>query len=556
MITEKKRLGNILIDAGKITPEQLEEALQYQKDHNVYLGKAVIMMGLLTEKEMLETLSEQLGIPSLELVGFEVQDEALKLVDEKLARTHKIMPLFLIDGSLTIATSDPLNVQIVDELNNQTGLEIILILASESEIEQTADLYYTAQNYAARTTQSGDGQQVGIRVVSTEIGEDTAIVETVNMLFDKAIRMGASDIHIEPREQDVRMRFRVDGVLQQYYTVSKGSMAPLISRIKVLSGIDITESRKPQDGRFSYISSDHSKVDVRCSTYPTAHGEKAVMRILDESRRKFELHKLGFTDETLEQWMKIIHTPNGIIMVTGPTGSGKTTTLYATLNVVNTVETNVMTIEDPIEYALENISQGQVNVKAGLTFSSALRSMLRQDPDIIMVGEMRDIETIELAIRSALTGHLVFSTLHTNDAASSFTRLLDMGIDAYLVTSTVRAVLAQRLIRLLCPRCKKKVELTDDILMSLGITADFKGAIYKPDGCLHCKNSGYFGRSGVYELLKPDEEISSLVIKQATGSEIEKIAVRKGMMNLREAALHYVLDGRTSIEEMIRVTEV
>lgn len=556
MTTRKKRLGDILIDAGKISPAQLEDALLYQKDHGVYLGKAVIMMGLLTEQGLVETLSDQLGIPSIELMGYEIEDDALKFVDEKVARANRIMPLFQLDDSLTIAISDPLNVQIVDELGNQTGLEIILVLAVESDIEQAIDLYYSARRFVAKTIGPGDGQQPGTRVISREIDEDTEIVEAVNLLLDEAIRMGASDIHFEPREKDVRIRFRVDGVLQQYYTIPKASMAPLISRAKVLSDIDIAESRRPQDGRFSYISSDRTKVDVRTSSYPAAHGEKMVMRILDESRGKFELHKLGFSEETLQQWRKLIQTPNGIILVTGPTGSGKTTTLYATLNVVNTVESNITTIEDPIEFALDNINQGQVNVKAGLTFATALRSMLRQDPDIIMVGEMRDVETIELAIRSALTGHLVFSTMHTNDAASSFTRVLDMGIDAYLVSSTVRGILAQRLIRLLCPRCKRKYEPPTEVLDSLGIGEDFSGTFYKPERCINCKNSGYFGRTGIFELLVPDEEIASMVVTGAPAKEIQGAAVRKGMGALRQAALRCVLEGRTSIDEMIRVTIV
>ncbi|MBC8402126.1 MAG: Flp pilus assembly complex ATPase component TadA [Candidatus Marinimicrobia bacterium] len=554
VVTQKKQLGQILIDAGIIDSNQLEEALQYKRDHNVYFGKAIIAMGLLTEKELVETLSDQLELPFLDLMSFEIQNDVLKLVEEKLTQHYKIMPIFNIGSSLTIATSDPLNVEVIDELSQKTGMEINLVLATESDIEQAIDLYYGAAKYVSRMETKG-GVEKAPRVVSQEISEDTEIIEAVNMLFNEAMKIGASDIHLEPREQDVRIRFRVDGVLQQYYTVPKASMSPFISRVKILAGMDIAESRKPQDGRFTHKDRDN-KIDVRTSTFPTSNGEKAVMRILDESRGKIELHKLGFSDDMLKEWRRVIHIPNGIILVSGPTGSGKTTTLYATLNLINSVEVNLMTIEDPIEYKLGNINQAQVNPKAGLSFATALRSMLRQDPDIIMVGEMRDVETIELTIRAALTGHLVFSTIHTNDAASSFTRVLDMGIDAFLVSSSVRAILAQRLIRLLCPRCKQEVEPTVNLLKLIGFTGDFKGQLFKPVGCVHCRNSGYFGRAGVFELLIPNEEIMELVNRHAVASEIEEAAVRNGMVTLHQTALHYVVTGRTSSDEMMRVTLV
>jgi len=553
MAVEKKRLGDALIQSGKLDEEQLHEALRYKEEHNTYLGKAVVSLGFMTEKELVEVLSEQLGIPYLNLVTYDVQDDVLRLVDEKFALRHKIMPLFFIENSITVATADPLNVQMVDELSQMTGMEVNLVLATESDIEKAIDLFYGAARYEEQVGKGRPGER-GATVVSREIDQDTEIIEAVNMLFHEAIKVGASDIHIEPREKDLRIRFRVDGVLQQHYTVPKASMAPLISRIKILADMDIAESRKPQDGRFSYIVGD-SKVDMRTSTFPTANGEKVVLRILDESKGKIELHKLGFEDKVLEKWREVIHLPNGIILVSGPTGSGKTTTLYATLNVINTVGVNIMTIEDPIEYRLDNINQGQVNTKAGLTFAAALRSMLRQDPDIIMVGEMRDVETIELAIRAALTGHLVFSTIHTNDAASCFTRMLDMGIDSYLVSSTVRAVLAQRLIRLLCPRCKKPYPPSQEMLASINIRGmDKPPDFFKPVGCIHCRNTGYFGRAGVYELLIPNEEISALINKGATASIIQDAAVKAGMITLRDAALYYVLSGKTSIDEIYRVT--
>lgn len=546
-ISTKRRIGDILIDSGRITEEQLREALLFKDEHHVYLGKAITALGFLTEKEMIEILSEQLRIPYLELTGYEIQNDVLELVDQDLAEKYKILPLFRIDDSLTVATADPLNVQMVDELALITNLDINLVLATESEITRSIDLFYGAAMYD--TKDGGEG-----KVKSREIDQDTEIIEAVNMLFNEAIKVGASDVHVEPREKDVRIRFRVDGVLQQHYTVPKASMAPLISRIKVMSDMDIAESRRPQDGRFSYTIGT-KRVDVRASTYPTPNGEVAVMRILDQSKSKIDLTKLGFREHVLEKWRRLIRLPNGIMLVSGPTGSGKTTTLYATIHVINTTDVNIMTIEDPIEYQLNNINQGMVNNKAGMTFAAALRSMLRQDPDIIMVGEMRDVETVELAIRAALTGHLVFSTIHTNSAAASYSRLVDMGLDTYMVSSTIRGILAQRLMRKLCNKCKKAYTPTDEVLKSLKMEGDADSyTFFEPVGCIHCRNSGYSGRGGVYELLVADEEIEAMVNKGASTTEIQETAEKKGMISLRKSAIHYVITGQSSIEEVFRVT--
>ncbi len=548
-VQRKRQIGQILIDAGKINENQLEEALAYKEERNIYLGKAILELGIITEKEFAKTLSDQLNIPFIELLNYEIQPEVLEVIDEKTALKQKIVPMFMIDRALTVAISDPFNIDVIDDISDKTNMDINLVLATESDIEQAIDLFYSAAKYISKT---GGRTDKDARVISKEIDEETEIVEAVNMLFNEGIKMAASDIHIEPREKDVRIRFRVDGVLQQYYTIPKTSMAPLISRIKILANMDIAETRAPQDGRFSY-EIDGKKVDVRASTFPAVTGEKVVLRILDESRGRIELHKLGFSEEILKMWREVIRYPNGIILVSGPTGSGKTTSLYATMNVVNTVEVNIMTIEDPIEYKLENINQAQVNNRAGMTFTGALRSMLRQDPDIILVGEMRDVETIELAIRAALTGHLVFSTIHTNDAASSFSRMLDMGLDAFLISSSVRAILAQRLIRLLCPRCKVELETSEALLESLGVKEEFTGNLFKAVGCAHCKNSGYHGRAAVLELLIPNEEITDLVNKHSTAAEIQKVAEKNGMKTLRTSALEYLTAGKTSVEEMSRI---
>lgn len=549
MPAEKKQLGQMLIESGKLDKNQLEDALIYQRDHNMFLGKAVVSMGLLTETELIEILASQLGLPSLNLMTYNIEDAAIQAVDEKFCREFTIIPLFLLDDSITVATADPLNIEVIDELSRMKNVvEVNLVLATEMDIERAIDLYYRSTT-GLDATADGD-----VRVVSKAIESDAEIVQVVNMLLIEAVNMGASDIHIEPRYADARIRYRVDGVLQQYYTVPKESLSSLISRIKILADMDIAENRRPQDGRFRFEERS-VKVDLRTSTFPTPNGEKVVMRILDEARGKIELHKLGFGDDTLKLWRKIIKVANGIVLVTGPTGSGKTTTLYATLHTLNSVEVNIMTIEDPIEYQLENINQSQVNVKAGLTFDSALRTMMRQDPDTILVGEMRDVDTIALAVRAALTGHLVFSTLHTNDAASTYTRLLDMGVDSYLVASTVRAILTQRLMRMLCPRCKKPAEVTSADMKTLNVEELPKGVqIFKPVGCVHCRNSGYIGRVGAFELLVPTEGVTDLVKENASSDDIEAAAVKDGMRTLRDAARLQVFAGVTSMDEMLRVT--
>ncbi|MEE9189901.1 MAG: ATPase, T2SS/T4P/T4SS family [Candidatus Neomarinimicrobiota bacterium] len=551
MSQERKLLGEMFIEAGKIEAKQLEEALMYKRDHRVYLGKALIKLKMVTEEEVLDALSAQLLIPSVDPLSYNILPETLKLVKEKTASRLNIIPLFHLENTLTVACADQNDVQIIDELSKETVLDINLVLATERSIEQAIELQYSVEKY--ETEEGTTGQPPKIRVISKEIAVDVEIIQAVNMMLEAAIKMGASDIHVDPREDDVRIRFRVDGVLQQYYTVPRTSLAPIISRIKILSGMDIAETRRSQDGRFRH-EEEKSVVDIRCASFITPFGEKMVMRILDASRGQIALQKLGFSKKMYKQWEEVIQGPYGLILVSGPTGSGKSTTLYSTLNVINSVEINVLTIEDPIEYQLENINQSQVNEKAGVTFSSALRSMLRLDPDVIMVGEMRDVETVELAIRAALTGHIVFSTIHTNDASSSYTRILNMGVDAFLISSTVRAILAQRLVRQLCTKCKEKIELTTDIATNLDIADDEKVKLYKPVGCLHCKSSGYVGRSGVYELLIPNEEIITLVNKHAPAHEIEHAAKRNGMLTLRESARQYVLEGKTSIDEMYRIT--
>lgn len=561
MVAETKQLGQMFIDAGMIDNSKLQEALNYKKEHNVYIGKALVSLKMVSEDDVIKMVSEQLRIPTVDPLTFKIKKRTLNLVREESAKRLKVVPLFRLENVLTVACSDQNNVHVVDDLSEETVMEINIVLATERNIEQALDLHHRIQTQEELTTRqkAAVDQQVAVRnepaVQSTEISVDTEIIEAVNMLMDSAVKMGASDIHIDPRENDVRIRFRVDGVLQQYYTIPIESLPSVISRLKILAGMDIAETRRHQDGRFRH-ETDKSVVDVRCATYPTPQGEKMVMRVLDATRGQIALNKLGFSTDMMKQWDKVVHAPHGLVLVTGPTGSGKSTTLYATLNVINSEEINVLTVEDPIEYSLDNINQSQINEKAGITFSSSLRAMLRLDPDVIMVGEMRDRETIELAIRAALTGHIVFSTLHTNDASSAYTRILNMGVDAFLASSTIRAILAQRLIRRLCPQCKKAVKPTKSMLEYLGVQDTFKGELFEPVGCFACRNNGYAGRAGVYELLIPNEEIMELVNNHATSVEIEKVAIKNGMTTLDESARQYVLDGVTSIDEMSRISLV
>jgi len=564
MAAIKKRLGQMFVEAGIIDNTKLEEALAYKKEHNVYIGKALVSLKMVSEDDVIKMVSEQLRIPWIDPLTFKIKKRTLNLIREESAKRLKIVPLFHLENVLTVACSDQNNVHVIDELTEETVMEINIVLASERNIDQALELHHrvqtqeeltTQQHTAAGHTSAAQQSQPAVAEAPTKISVDTEIIEAVNMLMDSAVKMGASDIHIDPREKDVRIRFRVDGVLQQYYTIPIESLPSVISRLKIVSGMDIAETRRHQDGRFRHEAED-TIVDVRCATYPTPQGEKMVMRVLDASRGQIALEKLGFEEKMSKQWDQVINAPHGLVLVTGPTGSGKSTTLYATLNVINSEEINVLTVEDPIEYQLDNINQSQINEKAGITFSSSLRAMLRLDPDVIMVGEMRDRETIELAIRAALTGHIVFSTLHTNDASSAYTRILNMGVDAFLASSTIRAVLAQRLIRRLCPQCKRAVKPTKAMLEYLGVEGTFKGELFEPVGCFACRNNGYSGRAGVYELLIPNEEISEMVNEHATSLEIEKVAIKNGMMTLNESAVQYVLKGVTSIDEMSRISLV
>ena len=540
-----RSLGQILVNESMLTQEQVDEVINFKTEHRCHFGDACIQLGFLNEDDVLSALAIQLYMPKVDLNYFTCSDEALEIINKDQATEMKVIPLFLIGNTLTIATSSPMDIGLIDRLKKISRKEIQVVIASEKKIFEAQQNHYS----------SGSAFMGSITEPSESDGEEDSEenIKIAENIMLEAVNTGSSDIHIEPGVEKLRVRFRKDGILEEVLSLPSDKSAGLVSRFKIQAGIDIAESRKPQDGRFQQEVMAGKPVDVRVSTYPTPYGEKVVMRVLDQSKGITNLNKLGFNRSTLKIWEEVYHSGNGIVLVTGPTGSGKSTTLYATLSRVNSIGENIMTIEDPIEYQLSGIIQGQVNEKAGMTFAAALRSMLRQDPDIIIVGEMRDNETIELAVRAALTGHLVFSTLHTNDAASTYTRLVDMGTDPFLLTTTIRGILAQRLIRRLCDKCKIKHKATSAELDTIGME-EFNGNLYQASekGCDNC-TAGYAGRAGLYELLVPTEEINEIVKVGASSEDINRLAIKQGMRTLLNAGHDFVREGSTSIEEISRV---
>jgi type IV pilus assembly protein PilB len=558
-IKMKKPLGQLLLENKKITSEGLNQALRYQSEKGVYFGKALIELGLITEIDLMQFLAEQMDIPFVKLDDISIEKEIIRLIPEELARDYQIIPLFKIGEQLSVATSDPLNVENIDSISKHTGMELDIVLATETDISYAVEVYYgkskKMEGLSDDHIEFEQDQLEKENKKDEEIIGNTKVIEAVNTMLAQSIDMGVSDIHFEPREKDVRIRFRVDGTLFENYTLPKSFQASVASRLKVMCNMDISETRKPQDGRIRF-KKDNKRVSLRVSTYPTYFGEKIVMRLLDKEKSMVDLNKLGFSPEIFRRWSELIRMPNGIILVTGPTGSGKTTTLYSTLRTLNTVSKNIITVEDPIEYELDNINQGQVNPRIGVTFSSSLRTILRQDPDIIMIGELRDQETVELAIRSALTGHLVLSTLHTNDAPSAVTRLIDMGVETYLIASTIRAVVAQRLIRVLCPHCKEPFNPPDHVLERLDIPINGKYHFHKPVGCIQCRNTGYLGRFGLFELMVNDEKLSEMIINEASLDQLRNYAVSKGMVRLMQQGIDKATEGIVSIEEVLEITSM
>jgi len=542
----KTSLGQILTTSGKLDPSQLRDALEFQTENGGYLGKAITELQFLTNEELMPYLSRQLKVPYLKLGYFTIDEDLIELVSEKVVRSNKIFPLFKAQNTINLAVVDPLDPEPINLIREETGLNVEPILCLEEDIINAIDLYYGISSFLDSDVKDDDAMDI------TDLYDESQVVELVNGIITQSQRYRCSDIHIEPRETDIRVRFRIDGKLQDFQVFPKSIQDALTSRMKIMANMDIAESRRPQDGRILFKSK-MGRIDLRISTYPTLFGEKTVLRLLNLKEALFPLSSLGFRKDTETDFNNMLYGGEGIILVSGPTGSGKTTTLYSTLNKMEKPDINIVTIEDPIEFDLENINQAQVNTKSGVTFASALRSILRQDPDIIMVGEIRDDETVELAIRAALTGHLVFSTIHTNDAASGFARLLNWEIEPFLIASTVKGILAQRLVRRICENCRVEHEITDRESTLLKIDKKKYSKTFSGKGCLSCRNSGYRGRVGLYELLKVDEKVSQLVLNQEPSFKIKEMARKNGMMTMLEDGLQKALDGKTSLHELIEV---
>lgn len=549
---KKERLGQILIKNRIITEEQLQHALERQNETGESLGRVLIDMKMVSEGALTSILARQIGLKYVDLANFDVDISASSLVDAEVARRYTLLPVGFDGDRLMVAMADPTNVFALDDIRIMTGMVIEPLVATKEDIVAAINRYCRSETDVDLSTDEiiEERKEMGKEADA----EDAPIVKYVNLLISEAVNDRASDVHIEPMENDVRVRFRIDGVLHEIRRNPKQIHSGVVARIKVMADMNIAEKRVPQDGRAS-VDIRGKPIDLRVASLPTIHGEKIVLRILDKSASLMSLEELGFSEDILDYYSRSFHKPYGTIMVTGPTGSGKTTTLYATLNVLNTIKSNIITVEDPVEYRLPLINQVQVHYKAGLTFSAALRSILRCDPDIVMIGEIRDPESAQIAIEAALTGHLVLSTLHTNDAPSALTRLLEMGIEPFLIASAIDCVSSQRLARTLCERCKEAYEPEPEFLEKVGFTWDDgqERVLYRPRHCPACNNTGFKGRVGIYEVLEVTENIEHLVARNAPHVEIAETARSEGMRPMRKEGFIKVKEGLTSIEEVLRV---
>lgn len=551
----RKQLGDLLVERKKITSEQLDEALTRQKASGEPLGQILVDAGYITQTDLLKMLAEQLGLEFVDLGDYKIDLSAVAMLPNNVAKKNLVIPVGFEDNKLIVATADPTNVFIFDDLRIMTGFEIKPVVASKEDLLSAVDRYAQSEDVleeAAGDETFADSQAAAKE--AEEAAEEAPIVKLVNLVINQAVEERASDIHIEPQEDDMRVRYRVDGVLHEVMRSPKKIQAGLISRLKIMADMNIAERRVPQDGRIGLIVGEKA-VDFRVASLPSVHGEQMVLRILEKESIMLTLEDLGFFPNTLEVYRKAVGRPYGTILVTGPTGSGKSTTLYATLNAINVPEKNIMTIEDPVEYRLPGISQMQVNVKAGMTFAAGLRAVLRGDPDCLLVGEIRDRETALIAIESALTGHLVLSTLHTNDAPSAVTRLIEMGVEPFLIASALDCVLAQRLARRLCKHCKEKHQLTAKEVANLGFPSEEgkKYEFYKPVGCSRCSNTGYKGRMGIHEVMVMTPVIGELAVRKASSDETMRTAIKEGMKTLRQDGFDKAVAGMTSLEEVVRV---
>lgn len=559
----QRKLGQILVDLGYLTDDQLWDVLEEQKQSTGLIGQVAVRMGMVTEDQVTEALAEQWGMPVINLAETNIPPQVLELVPQPMAEIYKIMPVSLRDEVLTVAMADPQNVSALDDLRNFLGHEVRGAVSSIADVEEAIARYYADREESiedvidelADDEDNMDGPRGYDLSAESELSEATPIKKLLNMVILLAIRDQASDIHFEPFEDEFKIRVKADGVLYEMVPPPRHLANAIVTRIKVMSDLDIAERRLPQDGRIE-LNVGGNPVDLRVSVLPVLFGEAVVMRVLDRTVVALDLNKIGMDPTTLSRFRRMVSLPNGIVLVTGPTGSGKTTTLYSALNELNDVSTKVITSEDPIEYDIEGIQQCPVNPDIGVTFANILRGILRHDPDKILVGEIRDYETAEIAVQSALTGHLVFSTLHTNDAPSAITRLRDMGVPAFLITATVEGILAQRLVRRICTECRTEFEPSDDLLMELQLPLDTarKYKFYYGKGCSRCSNSGYKGRVGIYELLSVTDEIRDCVAAEQSADEIRDVGRNQGMTTLRESGLKLIFDGITTIDEVVRET--
>ncbi|HXG60318.1 MAG TPA: ATPase, T2SS/T4P/T4SS family [Planctomycetota bacterium] len=567
MRTTQKPLGQLLKDMELVTEGQIQEALALQRKEGGVIGDILVRLGYVSREEILLALGAQMGAEVVDLNELEVAPEIIQKVPAAMAKTYNVIPIKLEGNVLTVAMANPQDVNVLDDLRYALHCEVQAAVASEEGIRAALDRYYGHRQESLGTvltqmesddlkfeeTQGGTkrrGQAYNVEDINA-----APVVNLLNQILKMAIKAQASDIHFEPFENEFKVRYRVDGVLYEMQSPPLHLASPLISRIKVLSNLDISETRLPQDGRI-LLSVGGKPVDLRVSTLPTIFGESVVMRVLDRSVVKLDLDNIGLREEEMKMLKNLINLPHGIIIVTGPTGSGKTTTLYSCLNYANDVRWKIITTEDPVEYDLDGIVQCQVNEDIGVTYANLLRSILRQDPDTILVGEVRDLETAQIAVEAALTGHLVFSTLHTNDAPSAITRLLDLGVEPFLICASMEAIIAQRLVRRICAKCKEEIAPTEEMLMELGLTPrDVRGKKFCwGKGCANCNNTGYRGRMAIFEMMLVTDRIKELVMKQASTEQIRHVAREQGMRTLRESGLLAIFDGHTTIEEVVRET--
>ena len=557
----KKRIGDILVEEGILTEEQLEEALKAAKAENKKIGEAITDLGFASEQDIAEALSSQLGFEYVNLSSVHIPDNVLSLINESVLRKHLMIPYAFVPNTINqvkVAMVDPMDMSAIDDFSIVTNLLVVPSVATTSDILIALDRYYgdtetikAAQEYAREREDLAAKLAEGD--LSSQDVQSSPVVQLVTSMVEQAARQRASDIHIEAKEDSVRVRFRIDGSLYEKFTYSIHLLPAIMARLKIIGGMDIAEKRKPQDGRFT-IMVDKREYDIRVSVLPTVYGEKCVMRLAQKKALTRNKSELGFSPSELKAFDDILKNPNGILLVTGPTGSGKSTTLYTALSELNKEDVNIVTVEDPVEANIDGINQVQVNVKAELTFASALRSILRQDPDIIMIGEIRDGETAQIAVQASITGHLVVSTLHTNSAAGSINRLINMGVEGYLLADSLVGIIAQRLVRRLCPYCKKPHLITDTERRIMGIRTDVNPEIYEPVGCERCDNTGYSGRIGIYEIMKITPPLKELISRNASVSELKQMGMREGMHTLRQSATMLVIKGITSVHEMIKTT--